>query len=148
MPVLPSLRPPYHRLVVCLRRALAGYESALGNDDPDTLDEAVSPEFSRWSRDALARRLPRYAAQPDAGTLAAWYTLTPDAQALIGACPGFENLFVVSGFSGHGFKLAPSVGEGVAQLLEGAPVGAFSARFFDPARFAAAAAAWGGAFGL
>ena len=117
-------------------------------DDPDTLDEAVSPEFSRWSRDVLARRLPRYAAQPDAGTLAAWYTLTPDAQALIGACPGFENLFVVSGFSGHGFKLAPSVGEGVAQLLEGAPVGAFSARFFDPARFAAAAAAWGGAFGL
>lgn len=117
-------------------------------DDPDTLDEAVSPEFSRWSRDVLARRLPRYAAQPDAGTLAAWYTLTPDAQALIGRCPGFENLFVVSGFSGHGFKLAPSVGEGVAQLLEGAPVGAFPASFFDPARFAGTGAAWGGAFGL
>ncbi len=117
-------------------------------DDPDTLEETVSPEFSRWSRDVLARRLPRYAAQPDAGTLAAWYTLTPDAQALIGAYPGFQNLFIVSGFSGHGFKLAPSVGEGVAQLLEGAPVGAFSARFFDPARFAGATDAWGGAFGL
>lgn len=117
-------------------------------DDPDTLDEAVSPEFSRWSREALARRLPRYSAQPDAGTLAAWYTLTPDAQALIGRCPGLENALVVSGFSGHGFKLAPSVGEGVAQLLAGEPVGAFEPRFFDPARFAGRAAGWGGAFGL
>ena len=117
-------------------------------DDPDTLDEAVSPEFSRWSREVLARRLPRYSKQPDAGTLAAWYTLTPDAQALIGCCPGLENALVVSGFSGHGFKLAPSVGEGVAQLLAGEPVGAFEPRFFDPARFAGRAAGWGGAFGL
>lgn len=124
------------------------YERDYVLDDPDTLDEAVSPEFSRWSREALARRLPRYSTQPDAGTLAAWYTLTPDAQALIGRCPGLENALVVSGFSGHGFKLAPSVGEGVAQLLAGEPVGAFEPRFFDPARFAGRAAGWGGAFGL
>lgn len=116
--------------------------------DPDALDEQVSAEFSRWSRDVLAERLPRYAAQPDAGVLAAWYTLTPDSQALIGRCPGFENLFVVSGFSGHGFKLAPSVGEGVARMLAGEPVGSFDTRFFDPARFAAGAISRVGAFGL
>jgi len=117
-------------------------------EDPDALEEAVSPEFSAWSRDVLARRLPRYAQQPDAGTLAAWYTLTPDAQAVIGRCPGLDNVLVVAGFSGHGFKLAPSVGEGVAQLLAGEPVGAFDPRFFDPARFVGSATGWAGAFGL
>ncbi|MBM3992163.1 MAG: FAD-binding oxidoreductase [Planctomycetes bacterium] len=117
-------------------------------EDPDSLDEAVSPEFSAWSRAALARRLPRYAAQPDVGTLAAWYTLTPDAQALIGRCPGLDNVFVAAGFSGHGFKLAPSIGEGVAQLLAGQPVGAFDPRFFDPARFALKPASARGSFGL
>ena len=116
--------------------------------DPDTLGEAVSPEFRAWSRDVLARRMPRYAAQPDAGALAAWYTLTPDAQALIGRCPGLENVLVASGFSGHGFKLAPSIGEGVAQLLSGEPVGAFDPRFFDPARFLGKTIGWGGSFGL
>ncbi|MBM3986329.1 MAG: FAD-binding oxidoreductase [Planctomycetes bacterium] len=117
-------------------------------EDPDSLDEAVSPEFSAWSREVLARRLPRYAAQPDAGTLAAWYTLTPDAQALIGRCPGLDNVLVAAGFSGHGFKLAPSIGEGVAQLLAGQPVGAFDPRFFDPARFAGKTASARGSFGL
>jgi glycine/D-amino acid oxidase-like deaminating enzyme len=93
--------------------------------------------------------MPLYREQPDRGAQAAWYTLTPDAQALIGPCPGFENLFVVSGFSGHGFKLAPSIGEGVAQLLAGEPVGAFDARFFSAARFPGREArAWGGQFGL
>jgi glycine/D-amino acid oxidase-like deaminating enzyme len=41
----------------------------------------------------------------------------------------------VTGFSGHGFKLAPSVGEGVAQMVCGEPVSAFDVDFFDPHRF-------------
>ena len=72
---------------------------------------------------------------PDAGAQAAWYTLTPDSQAVIGPCPEVDGLFLVSGFSGHGFKLAPSVGEGVAQMLAGEPISAFDAEFFSPSRF-------------
>jgi glycine/D-amino acid oxidase-like deaminating enzyme len=115
--------------------------------DPDTLDEAVSPELVRWSRATLAKRLPAYARRPDAGALAAWYTLTPDAQALIGPVPGIAGLFVVSGFSGHGFKLGPSVGEGVSQMLAGEPVRALDPRFFSPTRFQGGER-WGGCFGL
>jgi glycine/D-amino acid oxidase-like deaminating enzyme len=62
------------------------------------------------------------------------YTLSPDAQALIGPV-GEPGLFVVGGFSGHGFKLAPSIGEGVAQMLWGEPVSAFDVGFFSPDRF-------------
>ncbi len=115
--------------------------------DPDTLVEQVSPELQRWSRAALAARVPSYAERPDAGSIAAWYTLTPDAQALIGPVPGIQGLFVVSGFSGHGFKLGPSVGEGVAQMLFDEPVTALDPEFFAPDRFQGGES-WGGRFGL
>jgi glycine/D-amino acid oxidase-like deaminating enzyme len=115
--------------------------------DPDRLDERVSDALVRWGRAALARRIPAYAARPDAGSIAAWYTLTPDAQALIGPVPGIAGLFVVSGFSGHGFKLGPSVGEGVAEMLFGERVTALDPEFFAPTRFKGGES-WGGRFGL
>jgi glycine/D-amino acid oxidase-like deaminating enzyme len=116
-------------------------------DDPDALVEEVSEELKTWARGALAKRLPPYAGRPDAGAIAAWYTLTPDAQALIGPVPGVAGLFVASGFSGHGFKLAPSVGEGVAEMLHGEAVSAFDPAFFAPERFRGGES-WGGRFGL
>ena len=116
--------------------------------DPDTLDETVCGEFSRWSREVLVSRLPFYAHERDCDVLAAWYTLTPDAQPLLGVCPGLDNVLLATGFSGHGFKLAPSVGRGVAQMLSGDDVRAFDAHFFDPARFARNSGARSGAFGL
>ncbi|MCY3002062.1 MAG: FAD-dependent oxidoreductase [Planctomycetota bacterium] len=116
--------------------------------DPDMLEESVSAEFSRWSREILVSRLPFYAREQDCDVLAAWYTLTPDAQPLLGVCPGLDNVLLATGFSGHGFKLAPSVGQGIAQMLAGIDVRAFDARFFDPARFARNSGARSGAFGL
>ena len=68
------------------------------------------------------------------------YTMTPDAQAIIGPVPGIEGLILAGGFSGHGFKLAPSVGEGVAQMLVGEPVSAFEPDFFAYERFESGAA--------
>jgi glycine/D-amino acid oxidase-like deaminating enzyme len=124
------------------------YGSCEELDDPDDLDESVDPAFRRWARGALERRMPVYQRLGDAGAEAAWYTLSPDSQALIGPAGRFEGLWVVSGFSGHGFKLAPSVGEGVAQMVLGRPVSAFDPAFFDPARFAGAAPRRAGAFGL
>ena len=132
-------------------RARVGSMSYDGDDevpDPDRLDERVDEGFRAWARERLVRRMPAYGARADAGAQAAMYTLTPDAQALIGPIAGIEGAYVVSGFSGHGFKLAPSIGEGVAQMVAGEPVGAFDAAFFDPRRFARAGSGRGGAFGL
>lgn len=123
------------------------YDDDHALEDPDALDETVGAELQRWGRTALAKRIPAYARRPDAGSLAAWYTLTPDAQALIGPVPGIAGLFVVSGFSGHGFKLGPSVGEGVAQMLFGEPVTALDPAFFAPTRFRGGES-FGGRFGL
>jgi glycine/D-amino acid oxidase-like deaminating enzyme len=116
--------------------------------DPDRLDEVVASATVDAVRAALEARLPIYARQPDAGWQAAWYTLTPDAQPLLGALPQCAGLYVATGFSGHGFKLAPSVGEGLAQLLTGATCSAFDAEFFRAQRFDGGAVPSGKAFGL
>ena len=49
------------------------------------------------------------------------YTTTPDHDFVIGAHPEHANVAVACGFSGHGFKFVPVVGEILADLaLEGA----------------------------
>jgi glycine/D-amino acid oxidase-like deaminating enzyme len=117
-------------------------------ENPDLASETVSSEFCGWSREQLESRLPVYKGAEEAGTLAGMYTITPDAQALIGPWKHIEGLFLVTGFSGHGFKLAPSVGEGVAEMVTGHPVSAFDAPFFDPHRFENRSATECRAFGL
>jgi sarcosine oxidase subunit beta len=63
------------------------------------------------------------------------YTVTPDAQAVIGPIPGLEGFVLVTGFSGHGFKLSPAVGRGVAELVVHGASRTLDLDFFDPLRF-------------
>jgi len=116
-------------------------------DDPDASDEGVSGAFLADCRARLARRVPAYDDATCWGGVAALYTVTPDAQALIGPVPGHPGLLVVSGFSGHGFKLGPSVGDAVVSLLLGADAGPFERDFFAPDRFARGAVR-SGAYGF
>jgi glycine/D-amino acid oxidase-like deaminating enzyme len=117
-------------------------------DDPDALDERVDAEFTRWARGRLEERMPLYRERADRTPQAAWYTLTPDSQAILGRVAGIENMFIAAGFSGHGFKLAPSVGEGIAQLVFGEPLTAFDACFFSADRFHGGRGRDASAFGL
>jgi sarcosine oxidase len=65
------------------------------------------------------------------------YTNTPDRHFVIAIHPDHPQVAVAAGFSGHGFKYAPVVGEILADLvLDGStrhPVA-----LFDPRRFASA----------
>lgn len=51
------------------------------------------------------------------------YDLTPDRQAIVGAVPGKDGLYVAAGFSGHGFMMAPEIGRGLAAIVLGEPPG-------------------------
>lgn len=93
--------------------------------------EAAEPEFPENAqvaadaeprlRGALAAGLPSLAAAELVTTIAGVYDVTPDWHPLLGPWPGVDGLYLAVGFSGHGLKLAPAVGEAVADELAGRP---------------------------
>jgi sarcosine oxidase subunit beta len=103
--------------------------------DPDRYDESVSDAFLREARSRVARRLPAYEKAVLWGGGSGLYTVTPDAHAAIGPLAGVEGVVVVTGFSGHGFKLSPVVGRGVAESVVHGRATSFDMGFFDPGRF-------------
>ena len=87
--------------------------------DPDHYEEGVDQAFIDFTREAITERLPAFTRATSWGGCGALYTITPDAHPLIGPVPEIDGLFLASGFSGHGFKLAPSVGKGLTALITG-----------------------------
>jgi len=82
----------------------------------------------------LGSRLPGLAAARYIGTKPCLYTMTPDEDFVLGPLPGSASVTIAAGFSGHGFKFAPVVGEILADL---ATTGAtrHDLTHFDPDRF-------------
>jgi sarcosine oxidase len=101
--------------------------------DPDALDREVTAAEVEEVGEVLRELVPTLP-----GTfvraVACLYTTTPDQDFVIGLHPAHPNVAVACGFSGHGFKFVPVVGEVLADLaLEGRssrPIG-----LFDPTRF-------------
>lgn len=102
-------------------------------EDPDRLDRTVSVEEMRMLREAAALVLPDV--YPDPIRLGAYQeAYTPDKHAIVGPMPGAEQLVLMAGFSGHGFKLAPLFGDVAAELVvEGGT--ARSIEHLAPSRF-------------
>ena len=64
-----------------------------------------------------------------------WYTLTPDQNFVVGPHPAAPRVLLACGFSGHGFKFTPVLGEALADLVvDGAT--RHDLTIFDPRRFA------------
>ncbi|WP_020495597.1 N-methyl-L-tryptophan oxidase [Sciscionella marina] len=100
---------------------------------PGDLPRSVTPEFARGAADAAARLLPGVVPHPiRIGTFAEGFT--PDEHALLGPLPGARHATVLTGFSGHGFKLAPVFGEIAADLVLGTEP-AYDISRLDPDRF-------------
>ena len=70
-------------------------------------------------RRSVGERYPRLAEFAVERAFAGPYDITPDWNPIIGPCPGIEGLYLAVGWSGHGFKLSPAVGEVVAAEVTG-----------------------------
>ena len=81
----------------------------------DGLDRECRDEDEAVLRQAVARYFPD-ANGPAMSLRACMFTNTPDEHFLIDALPGAPNVFLVAGFSGHGFKFSSVVGEIMADL--------------------------------
>lgn len=90
--------------------------SVLEPADPDRYADTADPAFLETAAEKVARRFPGLPDAAVSSTYAGCYDVTPDFNPVISRTdvPG---LVVAAGFSGHGFKIAPAVGELVADLV-------------------------------
>jgi sarcosine oxidase len=87
--------------------------------DPDTLERIVVPERVAETRQWLARRFPGLRSAPLLDAHVCQYENTHNGDFIIDRHPVIENLWIVGGGSGHGFKHGPAVGRYVAALVDG-----------------------------
>ncbi len=109
----------------------------------------VAPSYGPFSvsQDVLAEGashlVPRVPAFEKAGLMRGWGAVdgySPDGSPVFGAAPGVEGLYVAVAGGGHGFKIAPAVGMGMADMLTGGGAGTVDLSPFRPTRFAEGAA--------
>lgn len=98
-----------------------GVKAALYRDgttvDPDKLDREVTDADAQRLLPILQRSVPGLAGRRTAG-VACMYAGVPDDDFVLGIHPGSSGRVVLAtGFSGHGFKFMPVVGEIVADLV-------------------------------
>ena len=64
------------------------------------------------------------------------YEMTPDQTGIVSGVPGVDGLYVIAGFSGHGFMHGPIAGQLMAELITEGRCLTMDARALDIARFA------------
>jgi glycine/D-amino acid oxidase-like deaminating enzyme len=88
--------------------------------DPEGGPRTPSAVSTDAARSYLAHRFPALADAPLVGTRTCQYALTPDTNFLFDRHPELEQVWLLGGGSGHGFKHGPSFAEYAADVLEGA----------------------------
>jgi len=94
-----------------------------GDDfDPETGSRTVSAASLELLRSYLKAHLPALAGAPIVETRVCQYENTWNGDFLIDLHPGFDNVWIAGGGSGHGFKHGPAVGKYLAaRILNNAP---------------------------
>ena len=65
---------------------------------------------------AVRERIPSAAGRACVNAKNCLYTMSPDSKFIVGLHPSHRNVAIACGFSGHGFKFAPAIGEALADL--------------------------------
>ena len=93
--------------------------------DPDIGERVITPETLARVREFVGRRFPALKDAPLLGSEVCQYENTSNGDFLIDRHPARDNVWLVGGGSGHGFKHGPALGEYVAaRLVEGGPIDA------------------------
>lgn len=85
--------------------------------DPTNGERIVSPETLQRVREYLAFRFPALKDAPLVESRVCQYEQTPDSHFIIDRHPKKQNVWLLGGGSGHGFKHGPALGEMMADLI-------------------------------
>jgi sarcosine oxidase subunit beta len=109
---LQYIRPDVNGEVLFGNSDLAELEIA----DPDRYLNRADEAFVDLTVDKISTRFPGFSDAAIASSYAGCYDVTPDWNPVISRTD-VDGLIVAAGFSGHGFKIAPAVGQLVADLV-------------------------------
>ena len=84
--------------------------------DLETVDRSTRPGENRDCLELAARVIPAVMPHVVKSTVCL-YAMTPDTDFIIDRHPAFSRVAIGAGFSGHGFKFAPAIGELLADLV-------------------------------
>ncbi len=85
--------------------------------DPDQYNEGADGAWLPQVRQRLGRRYPAMHRGYGRGGYGALYGITPDWHPILDRLPGWEGAYCAVGFSGHGFKMSPIVGQLMTELV-------------------------------
>ncbi|HEX2059247.1 MAG TPA: FAD-dependent oxidoreductase [Thermoanaerobaculia bacterium] len=85
--------------------------------DPTGMERVPSSEGIARARRLLAERFPALARAPLVEARVCQYENSPDGHLILDRHPSRKNVWIAGGGSGHGFKLAPAVGELMARAI-------------------------------
>ncbi len=89
---------------------------ATPEDEPPTFDMTETPNFEKRVSRAFGSIAPALKKARILRHWAGYYAMSPDGNPLLGEyrIPGY---YLAAGFSGHGYMMAPAVGQGLAELI-------------------------------
>ncbi|MFN0168238.1 MAG: NAD(P)/FAD-dependent oxidoreductase [Bryobacteraceae bacterium] len=88
--------------------------------DPDHFKESADTEFIEEATKRFVDRFPSFEAAMLVNAYTGLYDVTPDWHPILGAVDGVKGFYMCAGFSGHGFKIGPSIGEVMTEeVLDG-----------------------------
>jgi sarcosine oxidase len=122
--------------------ALDGYGVKVASDvegpdfDPDTWPRVPNNDAATRSRDLLRLRFPALGDAPLQRIATCQYSLTPDTHFIAAPHPEHDNVWLLGGGSGHGFKHGPALAEQMAGWVtnDGGPEPRFGLGPRDPDR--------------
>ena len=100
---------------------------------PQSIDRNIRADDEHELREQIAARLPALNG-PLLSAATCMYTMTPDQHFVVGLHPAHSQVAIACGFSGHGFKFAPVIGEILADLALSGKT-AYPIEFLSPLRF-------------
>jgi glycine/D-amino acid oxidase-like deaminating enzyme len=103
--------------------------------DPENYNEAADGTWLPQVRQRLSRRYPAMHRSYGRGGYGALYAITPDWHPILDRLPGATGVYCALGFSGHGFKMSPIVGQLMAELIVDGQAAALDIRPLRYARF-------------
>jgi sarcosine oxidase subunit beta len=85
--------------------------------NPDAYNEGVDPDEIVANSERIARRFPTMEDGLSRGGYSGLYDMTPDHEPVLGAISEYAGLYANFGWSGHGFKHGPAIGDILSDVI-------------------------------